>query len=309
MTNLRAELIYDGGATIGEGPTWEPLTGRLVWVDIPEGTVHVLDPESKHDQSFEIGQPVGVALLGPPNSLVVACADGFYLLDSNTGRTDLIAEVEAKDAETRMNDGACDALGRVWAGTMSGASRPRPGAGSLYRLDPEGRVTKVLSDLTISNGIGWSPDNTRMYFIDSPTQSVDVFDFDLQQGSISNRRSLVSVPSDLGMPDGLAVDSQGCIWVALWGGGALHRYDSLGVLLETVRLPVRFVSSCGFGGDGLDELYITTARYTLSSDELVGQPGAGGIFRYKASVRGKAATRWARSPTGHSIEPAGGANA
>jgi sugar lactone lactonase YvrE len=287
------ELIHAGSATIGEGPVWEPQSRRLVWVDIPTGKVHLLDPDSGVDQAFEIGQPVGVALLGPAQSLVVACATGFFLLDTKTGRVDLIAEVEAGDPETRMNDGACDALGRVWAGTMSSQVQPRPEAGSLYRLDPDGRVTKVLSSVTISNGIGWSPDNKRMYYIDSPTQSVDVFDYDLQQGAISNRRPFVSVPPNIGMPDGLAVDSEGCVWVALWGGGAINRYNPSGALLETVRVPATYASSCGFGGDQLDILFITTARYTLSTEELADQPGAGGVFRYLAGVKGRSANRWA----------------
>ena len=287
----KPELVLECAAVIGEGPTWDSSIARLVWVDIPAGHVHLFDPESGDNKTFSMGQAVGVAVLGPEGRLVVACADGFYGLDPSTGRTSLLAKVEADLPESRMNDGACDALGRLWAGTMS--DKAVPGVGSLYRFDPDRRVTKMLANLTISNGIGWSLDNSRMYYIDSGTQTLDTFDFDLADGSISNRRSLVAIPDAEGMPDGLTVDSEGCVWVALWGGGAIRRYSPSGVLTVQYDLPVEFVSSCGFGGPNLDELYITTGRYTLTLEALKKQPGAGGLFRFRPGVQGRLANRWA----------------
>lgn len=289
----KPELVLDSAAVIGEGPVWEPEIGLLIWVDIPVGVVHSFDPASGRDHAYHLGQSVGVAVLGPEGSLVVACADGFYSLDLATGDCNLLAHVEADMPSSRMNDGACDALGRLWAGTMSDAANPR--IGSLYRFDADRRVTKVLSDLTISNGIGWSLDNSRMYYIDSPTQTVDVFDFDLASGSLSNRRSFVIIPTADGMPDGLTVDAEDCIWVALWGGSEIRRYDESGALLERCHFPVQYVSSCAFGGSKLDELYVTTARYTLDAEARKQQPGAGGIFRLLSDVRGTPAHRWAGS--------------
>jgi sugar lactone lactonase YvrE len=289
----KPELVLDSAAVIGEGPVWEPVSARLIWVDIPAGLVHLFDPASGRDDATAMGQSVGVAVLGPEGSLVVACGDGFYSLELATGEIKLLAHVEADMPGSRMNDGACDALGRFWAGTMSDAAEP--GVGSLYRFDADRRVTRILSNLTISNGIGWSLNNSLMYYVDSPTQTVDVFDFDLASGSVAGRRTLVSIPAEEGMPDGLTVDSEGCIWVALWGGSEIRRYDQSGALLDRYHFPVEYVSSCGFGGSNLDELYVTTARYTLDAGARKRQPGAGGIFRVLPNAKGRPANRWAGS--------------
>ena len=287
----KPELVLEATAIVGEGPIWDDSNARLVWVDIPTGLVHLFDPESGRDKAISMGQSVGVAVLGRKGSLIVACADGFYGLDTSSGQTVLLANVEEDLPESRMNDGACDAAGRLWAGTMS--DKAVPGAGSLYRFDPDRVLTKVLSNLTISNGIDWSLDNSLMYYIDSATQTVDTFDFDLVSGSLSNRRTLIAIPHSEGMPDGLTVDTEGCLWVALWGGGAVRRYSPDAVQIAHYDLPVEFVSCCAFGGPSYDDLYVTTGRYTLTPDEVKKQPGAGSLFRINPGVRGRPAYRWA----------------
>jgi sugar lactone lactonase YvrE len=189
-----------------------------------------------------------------------------------------------------MNDGKCDAAGRFWAGTM--AFDYRRGAGALYRLDPDGRVHTMVRDVTISNGLDWTDDGRRMYYIDTPTKSIDVFDFDLASGAIASRRSLVQVPDGQGFPDGMTLDAEGGIWVALFRGGVVRRYTPDGALDREIRLPVTQPTSCAFGGRDLRDLYITTAANTLSPEERARQPHAGGVFRCRPGVQGRPANRF-----------------
>jgi sugar lactone lactonase YvrE len=221
---------------------------------------------------------------------MVAARDGFYRLDPATGRTQLFALVEADKPDNRMNDGYCDAQGRFWAGTMS-MSREKQ-AGALYRLDPNGRVTRMLDAVTTSNGIDWSLDGTTMYYIDTDTSRIDVFDFDAARGEIANRRPFVTIPEDAGRPDGLIVDAEGGVWLALWGGGAVRRYTPDGQLERTIPMPVPHPTKCAFGGRDLDVLYITTARTALSPTQRAAHPQAGHLFQYSPGVKGRPAARF-----------------
>ena len=279
------ELALDARAELGEGPSWDPETGRLIWVDITAEVVHWFDPASGHDQRFEVGQPVGAAVPASDGRLALAVSDGFAFLDPPTGGIERIADVEVDLADTMMNDGKCDPAGRLWAGTKDAVgSRP---LGSLYRLGADRRPERILTGLTVSNGLGWSPDRTTMYFIDSPTQRIDVFDFELESGEISNRRTLVEIPKAWGLPDGMTVDEDGFLWVAFWGGSAVRRFAPTGAVVSTVEFPVSQVTSCAFGGGDLSELYVTTARDSLSETQLAEQPLAGGLFRLRRGVRGR----------------------
>jgi sugar lactone lactonase YvrE len=183
-----------------------------------------------------------------------------------------------------MNDGKCDPAGRFWAGTKD-IEGHRP-FGSLYRLEPDHTLVRVLTDVTISNGLGWSPDHETMYYIDSPTHRIDMFDFEVETGSVSNRRSLVELSRAWGLPDGMTVDEEGFLWVAFWDGSAVRRIAPDGRVASVVELPVSRVTSCAFGGDDLADLYVTTARNGLSEAELRSQPSAGGLFRLHPPVRG-----------------------
>jgi sugar lactone lactonase YvrE len=185
-----------------------------------------------------------------------------------------------------MNDGACDIRGRLWAGTMSLDGDTRTAA--LYRLDPDLRLTRVLSCISVSNGLGWSPGGTLMYHVDTPRRRVDVFEFDPVDGGLGRRRAAIDVPLECGRPDGLAVDAEGGIWVAIWGGGAVHRYNAEGRLDERVELPVSQVTSCCFGGADLDTLYVTSASRGTS-----GEPLAGALFACRPGLRGLPATPFA----------------
>jgi len=285
------ELALPALAELGEGARWDERTGTLFWVDILRGRVHQFSPATAACRSWTVGQAVGALAIREAGGLVLALRDGFATLDLDTGRLAWIARVEDDRPGQRMNDGRCDAAGRFWAGTM--AFDPSPGTGTLYRLDPGGRVTAVLADLTISNGLDWGRDGRTLYFVDSGTQRIDLFDFDPPTGELSNRREFVRVPDAAGMPDGLVVDADGFVWVALWGGGALHRYATDGALAAVVTLPVSHPTSCAFGGPDLTDLYVTSASVELTPAALARQPHAGGLFRVRPGVSGRPAHRFA----------------
>ena len=291
MDNVdEVELVLDAQTELGEGPVWDPVASCLYFVDILRGRVHRYDPASEATRTYEVDRMVGAVAPSESGDLMLAVHDGFARLDLSTGRVQLTAEVEADRPDQRMNDGKCDPAGRFWAGTM--ALDERGGAGALYRLDPDGRVHTMLRRVSISNGLDWSDDGRTMYFIDSPTQSVDLFDFDLATGAIANRRSLVRVGPVHGTPDGLTLDAEGCAWVTLWGGGEVRRYAPDGSLAAVVRVPTAYPTSCTFGGADLRDLYITTATIKLSDEERAGQPIAGGLFRARPGPAGRAPNRF-----------------
>lgn len=285
------ERALPAGAELGEGARWDERSQTLYWVDILKGRVHAYTPAAASCRTIAVGQPVGALALREAGGLVLALRDGFAALDPGTGALSWIARVEDDRPDQRMNDGRCDAAGRFWAGTM--AFDPSPGTGTLYRLDPGGRVTPMLGGLTISNGLDWSLDGRTMYFVDSGTQRIDAFDFDPASGSISGRRTFAAVPETAGMPDGLVVDADGGVWVALWGGGALHRYAADGALERVVPLPVTHPTSCAFGGPDLRDLYVTSASVELGLLARERQPDAGGLFRVRPGVAGRASHRFA----------------
>lgn len=265
----QVEVALAAGAEVGEGPLWDQRDQVLLWVDIPRRAVHRFDPASGTDTVSDVGQMVGAVALTSGGGLMLALQDGFALFHS--GQVEMITPVEAEDPGMRMNDGYVDPQGRFWAGTMSVDESNRNG--SLYRLDPGGEVTRTLRGLGISNGIDWSPDGRTMYFADTAPRTVDAFDFDGPTGRLSNRRNLLTFPPGGGSPDGLVVDAEGCLWVALWGGSAVHRYTPDGQLALKVELPVAQVTKPAFGGPDRSDLYITTARRGRHDE-----PHAGDIF-------------------------------
>jgi sugar lactone lactonase YvrE len=283
-------VALDAACELGEGPIWDPVGSCLYFVDILRGNIHRFDPARSSSRTYHVDRMVGAAALTDAGDLMLAVDDGFARLDLASGRLTMVASVEADRPDLRMNDGACDAAGRFWAGTM--ALDERPGAGTLYRLDPDGRVHPMVREVGISNGLDWSDDGRVMYFIDSLAQSVDRLDFDLATGSIHDRRPLVHIPPGQGAPDGMTVDAEGCLWVALWGGGAVHRYTAGGALDRIVRLPTAYPTSCTFGGAELADLYITTAAVKLSVRERAAQPGAGSLFCCRPGPRGRAPHRF-----------------
>jgi sugar lactone lactonase YvrE len=285
------EVAIAAEATLGEGPVWDRDTETLVWVDILGDRVHRFDPSTGEDIHLQTGRPVGAAGLRHAGGLVLALEDGFALVDPAWEDIDLVAPVAADDPSIRFNDGACDPAGGFFAGTM--AYDLTAGAASLYRLGPDRRVTEVLSGVTISNGLGWSPDQRTLYYVDSPTHRIDAFDYDPGSGEIGGRLTVVDLSGHAGLPDGLTVDEEGCIWIAFWDGWTVRRYTPDGRLDREVTLPVGRVTSCAFGDTDLSTLYITTARDGLDPHQLADQPLAGAVFTYDPGVVGIAEPRFA----------------
>lgn len=283
MRQLEAELILDAHAVLAEGPHWDADSMRLIWVNITPGEIHWFDPESRKDSMVIVETTVGAAIPREAGGLILAVADGFAVLDDN-GVFASFADVESGVTANRMNDGKCDSRGRFWAGTMD--LKQEKAGGALYRLGVDRQVDRIVSEVTISNGLGWSLDDKLMYYIDSTPGHVDAFDFGPADGSISNRRTLVEIDDDEGLPDGMTVDSEGYLWVAIHGAGTVRRFDPDGVPDMEIKLPVNNVTSCAFGGKDLGDLYITTAAQFMSDEDLRKQPHAGGIYRARPGPTG-----------------------
>jgi sugar lactone lactonase YvrE len=274
---LTAELVVDARCRLGEGPCWDARIGGLLWVDIDRAEVHTLIAGAHRTRAF--AQPITALAPRAAGGYVLALRDGFGVLDDLDGEPRLRHDLRDGRDAWRCNDGGCDPAGRFWAGSMS--TDGTLDAGALYRCDVDGTVTTVLDGLTISNGLGWSPDGQIMYVTDTGRGTITGFDFDLASGTL-RERGIVVQATDGGAPDGLAVDAHGRLWVAFWGGGAVRCFTPEGAVVEEVAVPARHVTSCCFGGPALDVLYITTA----ASDEDRAEPHAGGLFRCRPGVHG-----------------------
>lgn len=281
---MKAELVYDARARLGEGALWHE--GRLLWVDIEGCTVNRFDPMSGRNESWHLGQRAGTVVPRASGGLVVGAHHGIGFLDTGDGAFRIFVDPEGGRGELRMNDGKCDPRGRLFAGTM-GLTKPRV-AGSLFRIDAEHRVTRVLTGTGTSNGLAWSHDGRTMYYIDTPTMRVDAFDYDAGTGEMTNRRPAVTFPSDQpGRPDGMTIDADGNLWVALFDGWGVVCCDPrAGKILEKIDVPASRTTSCAFGGPDLGDLYITCAREGLDAAGLEREPHAGGLFVVRPGVRG-----------------------
>ena len=275
---------------LGEGPIWLADRSELVWVDIQRGQVHLADPLTGRARTLELGERVGALAPTTAGGLVVATATGFVHLDPDTGRIRRLANFEPADPTVRMNDGKADPWGSFWAGTM-GLDK-RPGAGNLYRLDPDLQLTLVQPDVTISNGLDWTDDRATMYFVDTPTQRIDQFTVADGGRDIADRRPFVHLPREQGTPDGLTVDAEGRVWLAIWGGSAVRCFSPSGELEAIIRLPTTHVTSCTFGGPNLDDLYITSAQSELTAEQLAAEPLAGRVFHCRPGATGRPAFRF-----------------
>jgi sugar lactone lactonase YvrE len=271
------EVAVRAEAELGEGPTWDPAAGRLIWVDILSSRVHTYDPATGRRTVRTTEQHVGAAKPRAGGGLVLNLRDGVGLLDGDGAFRWLHRDpVPGR----RGNDAAVAPDGSLWAGTMR--YDEAPGGGTLSRVTGDGSVEVVLDDVAVSNGTGWSPDGGLMYYVDSPTGRIDVFTY--ADGRATGRRTLARIEDGAGSPDGLTVDADGCVWVALWDGGAIRRYTPAGTLDRVLELPVPRPTACAFGGAGLSDLYITTARTGLASPD----PLAGSVLVVPAAGKGLA---------------------
>lgn len=275
----RVEVLVNQHAQLGEGPRWDHRNEILAWVDILGKQVHLTDVGTGLTTTTSVGTEVGALALYGDTGYLLALGNGFApLIDGELGQHD---EVFAGDA-LRMNDAVVDPVGRLVAGSMARGAHSE--MGSLYVREADGGVRTLFGGVTISNGIAWSKDSKLMYYVDSPLQTIDIMDYDPGSGSVSERRTWVDIPTPDGTPDGITIDAEGCIWVALWGGSKVQRFSPEGQLVGEVELPVPQVTACGFGGPDLDRLFITTAAVgrTASDDALDGalfvvEPGCRGV--------------------------------
>lgn len=267
----------------GEGPVWDFRSQVLYWVDIMKGRVYSQNAISDEISVYEVGQPVGAIGLAHDNQLVVAIEHGFAMLDLYTKEMNPYP-IPGLDDQVRMNDGKVDPLGRFVAGTMDyNESAP---IGHLYQFDPTHQIKTLHSNLTISNGLDWSPDLKHFYLIDSPTQEVIRFDYDQKTGDFTNPRVIYKTAHGE-FPDGMTLDGEGNLWVALWGGFKVINLSPSGDLIGEIKLPVPHVTSCCLGGLDLKTLYITTSRIALNEVDQDQYPEAGKLFSVSVDTPGK----------------------
>jgi sugar lactone lactonase YvrE len=272
----RVDVAVDVRADVGEGPHWDAPTQCLWFVDLTMGIVFRYHRDGGDVTSFSVGQEVGAVIPRRNGGLVLAVRDGIAVASDAGDGFELRAPVERENLGNRMNDAKCDAAGRLFAGTT--AFDFTPAAGALYRIDPDWTWEAVIDGVTTSNGTAWSPDGTQLYFIDSASQGVDVFDYDLDSGSIGGGRSLVALDRESGIPDGMTVDAEGNLWVACFGSGRVRCFSRFGDLVGEIDFPVSQVTSCAFGGPDYSELYVTSAGYRMTPEQRAREPLAGATF-------------------------------
>jgi sugar lactone lactonase YvrE len=299
------DVLVAGRDQLGECPVWDERAGTLYRVDAPAGAVISLDVRTGAEHRADLGRHVGSLVLRADGAgLLVAAQGGFRAVDPASGRDELLAPVEAGDLDMLMNDGACDPAGRFLAGTMTHDARP--GRGALYRFDPPDGAVPVLRGLGISNGLAWDGAGTTLFHVDTLLRRVDRLSYDVGTGTVRARRPAFDLSGWPGLPDGMAIDAEDCLWVAFWRGGAVRRFTATGRLLQEVAVPVARTTSCCLGGPDLRDLYVTTARRSVRDVPAEVEELAGAVFRFRVDVPGVPGKRWRAQPatTGSGVPPA-----
>jgi L-arabinonolactonase len=281
---MKAEVVLECGNRLGEGPVWDDRAGWLYWVDVTGAAVHGFDPASGEHRQWPTGEHVGSIGLRQSGGLVLALKNGFSSLDLDTGAVERIAAVEVDLTDNRFNDGRCDRGGRFFAGSLT-YSEDRP-AGTLYRLDADHRVEKILTGITVPNGLCWSPDGRTMYFTDTPTREIRAYEYDQEEGMPSASRLFRKVDDTPGWPDGSITDSEGFLWNGEWDGARVVRYAPDGTVDRVVEVPARRATCAALGGADLKTLYITTAFDRMSEGERAEWPLSGHLFAVPVEVPG-----------------------
>ena len=287
MKSKKAELCYEIESKLGEGAFWDHKEQRLYWVDIEGKKAHLFDPAKKTNTTFDTPSRIGTIVPKNKEEAVIALEDGIYMINTSSGKISLLSDVEAKMTYNRFNDGKCDPNGNLWIGSMH-LDQSEPKA-NLYKVNQKGHAKKMLDSVTISNGIVWTKDKSTMYYIDTPTGHIRAFDFNAENSTISNERIAVIIPESVGFGDGMTIDAEDKLWVGLWNGDAVARFDPLsGKLMEKIEVPAHNVTSCSFGGKNFDTLYITTSSLDMTEEEKIKYPYAGSLFTVKPGVVGVA---------------------
>lgn len=282
--NRKADVLYASQCILGESPLWHAARKCCFWVDIENGVLYEYNWTQQTTRNWKFNYRLTLVLQGKDDQLTLALDAKIASFDLETEKLKWLVDIET-DSEIRCNDGAPDTLGRLWVGTMHLEHKNE--AGALYCIDPDLKVHKKLNNITISNGIAWSLDNKRLYYIDSPTQAVQSFIFEEKTGKIIFEKNVISIPNEMGSPDGMSIDEEGMLWIAHWGGFGLYRWNPRnGELISKIEVPVPQVSSCAFVGENLDYLLITTARENMKEEELKKYPESGDVFLAKTAVKG-----------------------
>jgi len=279
---VESELLLDARAALGEGPAWDAKTQTLYWVDILGKRIHAW--KDGRDEFFQLDEFVGCVAPRRDGGLVAALRASIVTLKRFAPRPHRIAAV-TEPASNRFNDGKCDPAGRLLAGTMD--MEEKNASGNLYSFEAGKPARKLLDGIRISNGLAWSPDHQTLYYIDTPTRQARAFDYNLDTGDISNPRVVIEVPESMGWPDGMTSDMEGRLWIALWGGAKIARWNPLNGRLEAeIAVPALQTSSCVFGGARRDILYVASARVGMDESALEKHPHSGGLFQIQTQTEG-----------------------
>lgn len=292
IPSINAELELKSEATLAECPVWDEREALLYWVDILSGKLSRYDPHKNENTEFEIGEHIGSLALREKSGAVLALKSGFAFYDFEKRKINHLTDPKIGLPNNRFNDGKCDPSGRFWSGTLS--YDQQQGVGSLYCLNTNLSVHTKLRQLTIPNGMAWDTGKQKFYFIDSPEKTIYAFDYNEMSGELKNRTKIYTINQDNALPDGMTIDAEGKLWVALYNGFKVIRIDpEEGNVLHEIQLPVPQVTSCTFGGQGLDELFITTAREHMPQEQVKEYPLSGCIFKAKVPATGSPAVRFA----------------
>lgn len=280
-----ATLVLKEKTVLGEGAIWHPDLKKLIWIDILGRKLFIYDPGITSNSVIELPGMPGTVVPAEGDDLLVALDSGLYIINLKTEKITFYINPEENKSENRFNDGKSDPAGRMWIGSMD--KKGETGRGSVYRIDQDGSFKKIIPAISIPNGFSWSPDGKRLYFSDSPTRQVKGFNYDISSGNIKDSEVVIEFQDEEGFPDGMTIDEEGMLWIAQYGAGKVGRWNPFtGEKLDHIDLPVPNVTSCAFGGDDLDILFITTGTKGLSAEELEKFPESGSLFSANPGIKG-----------------------
>lgn len=282
---MKASVLYPAACELGESPMWHTGRQSCFWVDIEGCTIYEYKWKEKKLQQWQLPNRVSLIVRGKNNEVLLGMQGGIQKFDLDSGNLSLITDLDKTWHNQRFNDGACDSMDRLWIGTMQ--LDQQSGTGSVYCISKNNKIETKINQVTISNGLTWSADNARMYYTDSLTREIWSYVFDKKTGEISFEKVVISIPVEMGLPDGIAMDEEGFLWVALWGGYGVGRWDIVtGKMIDFIKVPAPHVISCAFVGENSDQLMITTARHGMGENALLQYPESGHVFIVKPGVKG-----------------------
>jgi len=284
------ELVLKSNLLLGESPIWNSFDNSLYFVDIKNPSIHRLQFPSGCFESISAPSEIGCIALSQDGNLIAAMQSGLAHVDFKTSRYSYFSSIDTDLSNNRPNDGKCDKVGRLWIASMD--NQENNPSGRLWCISHLTKPKVWDSNFVIGNGIDWSPDGKKMYFTDSVNRSIFVYDYDLSNGSIKNKKTFAQIPKAHGFPDGLTVDSEGYIWSAHWDGWRITRYAPDGAINLVIEVPIPRPTSLAFGGSNLNRLFITSASYGLTTEDLIRSPHSGSIFAYESSVPGQTCNRY-----------------